>query len=160
MSQVSEWLWYSAGFSRPLPGEASWLQGVDIRDGLKWTSKPVCKPIIVFLSVSLKIHIWISHSTWISLSLLFKRKLYIWNWHNIVCSVSKESAGTEGDLGSVPGLGRSPGGGSGNLLQYSRLGNHIDRGAWWATVHGVARVRHHLVTKLPPFYFNKKKALS
>jgi len=65
-----------------------------------------------------------------------------------------------GDLGSVPGLGRSPGGGSGNLLQYSRLGNHIDRGAWWATVHGVARVRHHLVTKLPPFYFNKKKALS
>ena len=121
--------------------------------GLKWTSKLVCKPIIVFLSVSLKTHIWISHSTWISLSLLFKRKLYIWNWHDIVCSVSKESACTEGDLGSVPGSGRSPG----NILQYSRLGNHIDRGAWWAIVHGVARVRHDLVTKLPPFYLNKKK---
>ena len=97
--------------------------------------------------MSLKIHIWISHSTWISLSLLFKRKLYIWNWHNIVCSISKESACTEGDLGSVPWLGGSPGEGNGNLLQYSHLENHIDRGAWWATIHGVARVRHDLVTK-------------
>ena len=44
-----------------------------------------------------------------------------------------------GDLGSIPGSGRSPGGGNGNLLQYSCLGNPIDRGAWWATVHGVAK---------------------
>ena len=40
------------------------------------------------------------------------------------------------DLGSIPGLGRSPGGGHGNPLQYSCLENPIDRGAWWATVHG------------------------
>ena len=44
-----------------------------------------------------------------------------------------------GDSGSVPGLGRSPGEGSGNPLQYSCLGNPMDRGAWWATVHGATK---------------------
>ena len=43
------------------------------------------------------------------------------------------------DLGSIPVLGRSPGGGHGNTLQYSCLENSMDRGAWWATVHGVAK---------------------
>ena len=43
-----------------------------------------------------------------------------------------------GDMGLIPGLGRSPGEGNGNPLQYSCLGNSMDRGAWWATVHGVA----------------------
>ena len=42
------------------------------------------------------------------------------------------------DIGSIPGLGRSPGGGHGNPLQHSCLENPMDRGAWWATVHGVA----------------------
>ena len=41
------------------------------------------------------------------------------------------------DAGSIPGLGRSPGEGNGNTLQYSCLGNPMDREAWWATVHGV-----------------------
>ena len=41
------------------------------------------------------------------------------------------------DLGLIPGLGRSPGGGHGNPLQPSCLENSMDRGAWWATVHGV-----------------------
>ena len=45
------------------------------------------------------------------------------------------------DTGSVPGLGRSPGGGHGNPFQYSRLENSMDRGAWWVTVHGVAKSR-------------------
>ena len=44
--------------------------------------------------------------------------------------------GAAGDAGFIPGLGRSPGGGNGNPLQYSRLENSMDRGAWWATVHG------------------------
>ena len=44
--------------------------------------------------------------------------------------------------GSIPGLGRSPGEGNGNPLQYSFQGNSMDRGAWWATVHGVADRRH------------------
>ena len=41
-----------------------------------------------------------------------------------------------GDAGSIPGLGRFPGGGNGNPLQHSCLGNCMDRGAWWATIHG------------------------
>ena len=49
----------------------------------------------------------------------------------------KASACNAGDLGSIPGLGRSPGEGNGNPLQYSCLENPMDRGAWWATVRGV-----------------------
>ena len=44
-----------------------------------------------------------------------------------------------GDLGSIPGSGRFPGEGNGNPLQYSCLENPMDRGTWWATVHGVAK---------------------
>ena len=47
-------------------------------------------------------------------------------------------AGAAGETGLIPGSGRSPGGGNGNSLQYSCLENPMDRGAWWATVHGVA----------------------
>ena len=54
-------------------------------------------------------------------------------------SDSKESACNAEDLGSVPGSGRSPGEGNGNPLQDSCLGNPMDRRAWWATVHGVAK---------------------
>ena len=54
-------------------------------------------------------------------------------------SVSKESACTSGDLGLIPGLGRSPGRGHGNIVQYACLENPMDRGAWWAVVHGVAK---------------------
>ena len=50
----------------------------------------------------------------------------------------KTSACNAGGLGLIPGSGRSPGEGTGNPLQYSRLENPIDQGAWWATVHGVA----------------------
>ena len=56
-------------------------------------------------------------------------------------SEGKESACNAGDLGSVPGLGRSLGEGNGYPLQYSPLGNPTDRGAWRATVHGVAKSR-------------------
>ena len=54
-------------------------------------------------------------------------------------SVVKNPPANAGDAGLIPGLGRSPGGGHGNPLQYSRLGNLIERGAWWAIVHEVAR---------------------
>ena len=53
------------------------------------------------------------------------------------CSVGKESACSAGDPGSIPGLGRSPGEGNGNPLQYPCLENLMDRGAWW--VHRVAK---------------------
>ena len=52
-------------------------------------------------------------------------------------SDGKESTCNVGDLGSIPELGRSPGGGHGNPLHYSVLENPIDRGAWWATVQGL-----------------------
>ena len=52
----------------------------------------------------------------------------------------KTSASNAGDLGLIPGLGRFPGEGNGNPLQYSCLENPLDRGAWWATVHGVAEL--------------------
>ena len=55
------------------------------------------------------------------------------------CSVGKESACIAGDLGSIPGLGRSSGEGNGNSLQYSGLENPMDREAWWATVHKVTK---------------------
>ena len=51
-------------------------------------------------------------------------------------SDGKEAACSAGELGSIPGSGRSPRGGHGNPLQYSFLENPMDRGAWWATVHG------------------------
>ena len=54
-------------------------------------------------------------------------------------SVVKNPPDNAGDVGSIPGLGRSPGERIGNLLQYSCLTNPMDRGAWWATVHGVAK---------------------
>ena len=54
-------------------------------------------------------------------------------------SDGKMSACNVGDLGWIPGLGRSPGEGNGHPLQYSCLENSMDGGAWWATVHGVTK---------------------
>ena len=61
------------------------------------------------------------------------------------CGVKKfiEPACNAGDPSSIPALGRSPGEGNGNPLQYSCLENPMDRGAWRATVHGVANIRHN-----------------
>ena len=54
------------------------------------------------------------------------------------------NTGNTRDWGSIPGLGRPPGVGNSNLLQYSCLGNPVDRGAWWAIVQGVAKSRTRL----------------
>ena len=62
------------------------------------------------------------------------------------------SAGDSGDLGSIPRLGRSPGEGDGNPLQYSCLGYSMGRGAWRATVYGIERVRHNQVTNSFSFH--------
>ena len=51
----------------------------------------------------------------------------------------KNSPASAEGVGSIPSLGRSPGEGNGNALQYSCLENPMDRGAWWGTVHGVAK---------------------
>ena len=65
-------------------------------------------------------------------------------------SDGKNSACNAGDLGLIPGLGKSPGEGNGYPLQYSGLENSMDRGAWQATVHGVAK----RWTQLSNFHFN------
>ena len=54
-------------------------------------------------------------------------------------SVVKNPSANAGNTGSIPGLGRSSGGGNGNPLQYSCLENSMDRGAWQTTVHGVTK---------------------
>ena len=59
-------------------------------------------------------------------------------------SEGKASACNTGDPGSIPGSGRSPGEGNGNPLQYSCLGNPMDGGTWWATVHGVTESQMQL----------------
>ena len=66
-------------------------------------------------------------------------------------SVVKNRLANARDLGSIPGLGRSSGEGNGNPLQYSCLENSMDGGAWWATVHGIAKNR----TRLRDFTFKR-----
>ena len=64
------------------------------------------------------------------------------HWASKVVLVVKnlaDNAGDKRDEGLIPGLGRSPGSGHGNPFQYSCLENPMDRGAWWAVVHGVAK---------------------
>ena len=58
--------------------------------------------------------------------------------------VVKNPTGKAGDAGSIPGSGRSSGGGNGNTLQYSCLENLMDRDGWWATVHSVAQSQAQL----------------
>ena len=73
-----------------------------------------------------------------------KSRIYLFYWASQVALVVKNLPANAGDVrvaGSSPELGGSPGGGHGNLLQYSCLENPRDRGAWQATVHGVAKSR-------------------
>ena len=63
--------------------------------------------------------------------------------------VKKNPPASAGDMSLTPGLGRSPGERNDNPLQFSCLGNPMDREAWLATVHGVARVGHDLMIKPP-----------
>ena len=86
--------------------------------------------LIIFVCVYTYIYVCICIYTQIY---IFKRGIFAGS------SDSKESACNAGDLGSIPGLGRSPGEGSNNPLQGSCLENLMDGGAWWATVLGGCR---------------------
>ena len=66
----------------------------------------------------------------------------------------KESACNAGDLGSTPGLGKSPGEGNGNPLQYSYLENSMSGGAWWAAVHGITKSWTQLSNFAFTFHFH------
>ena len=72
------------------------------------------------------------------------------------------TAGDAGDTGSIPGSGRSPGGGHGNPLQYSCLENPMERGAWWATVQGVTETTEcvHTHTLHSPRHHSQKRLSS
>ena len=78
--------------------------------------------------------------------------MLIWGFPH--SSVGKESTCNARDPGSIPRSGRSPGKGNDNPLEYSCLENPMDRGAWQATVHEVARVVHDVATKSPQPYVN------
>ena len=71
-------------------------------------------------------------------------RVFSFSWDFPSGSDSKASAYNVGDPGSIPGLGRSPGEGKGNPLQYSCLENPMDGGTWYATVHGVAKSQRGL----------------
>ena len=86
-------------------------------------------------------------------------------FHGFPCgSEGKVSACNAGDLGSIPGSGRTPGGGKGNPLQYSCLENPTDRGAWQATVHGLTkswtRLRLTLTLRLRPLLSAQRRPFS
>ena len=85
----------------------------------------------------------ILNSNWLQLSFLNSRQTSAFSLVGGKIRKSgsdgKESARNEIDLGSIPGLGRSPGEGNGNPLQYYCLENSMDRGAWWATVHDLTK---------------------
>ena len=99
----------------------------------------------MMLKLSLVCKVPLSQSIWVVFicTTVPELPVIIQGW--FICWISqvsgKEStcnSGVAGDAGSIPGSGRFPGEGNGNPLQYSRLENPMDRGAWWATVHGVA----------------------
>ena len=83
-------------------------------------------------------------SKWAAIGVFTENLFLSWRWGFPGGSDGKEASCNAGDLGSIPGLGRSPGEGKGNPLQYSCLENPIDRGAWRATVHGAAESRTRL----------------
>ena len=99
---------------------------------------------------------------WLELFCDFKNQVILLkNVFNLTCSrllfgaslvvqLVKDVPASAGDPVSILGSGRSPGERNGNPFQYSCLENPMDREVWWATVHGVTRVRHDLVTKPQP----------
>ena len=93
----------------------------------------------------------------LSLLSLFLKEFNTFIWNTAIwargfphSSAGKKPARKATDLGSIPRLGRSPGEGNGNPIPYSCPETPMGRGAWQATVHGVTRVRHELVTIPPP----------
>ena len=88
---------------------------------------------------------------------VFSCELALYISFKISPSNSKESACNAGDQGSIPGLGRSPGEGNGNSLQYSCLENPMDKGAWQATVHRVTKSQTPLSNQ--HFHFHPEYAV-
>ena len=121
-------------------------------DGSAWASGLAGKRLIFFFfnctTVKYTEHKFY-HFNHLFLKFLFSLKKNIFatlcdTWDFPGGSVVKNLPTSAGGAGLIPGSGRSPGEGNGNPLQRSRLGNPTDRGAWWATVHGVAESQTRL----------------
>ena len=111
------------------------LQGIFPTQGLN-PGFPHCRQILYHLSHhGSYLHIVHSQTWMLHAYYIFKREEGTKSYHNLSGLDGKESACNVGNRGSIPGLGRFPGVGNGKPLQYSCLGNPMDRGAWWATVH-------------------------
>ena len=109
-------------------------QGSKGHQGLGWAGVfNDILPITILLAEILNIH----HGTFAKRILKGKSTFCCLTWDFPGGSEGKESACNAGDLGLIPGLGRSPGEGNDYPLQYSCLKYPMDRRAWWATVHGV-----------------------
>ena len=82
---------------------------------------------------------------WMGKHIPLKETIKLQQWTICAGSVVRNPLTNAGDIDSIPGSGRSPGEGNGKPLQYSCLGNPMDREAWWATVHGVAKGQTRLM---------------
>ena len=104
----------------------------------QWCCNRTCMPVLFIMS---KVRMFISKPRNLSIYNILTWDIYTYIPYMGFAGGSdgKESACSAGDLGSIPGSGRSPGGGNSYPLQYSCLENSMDRGAWQATVHGVAK---------------------
>ena len=101
----------------------NWEQVVQFKRDIYDTDRLKCTEINILSDLNIKVRLYTAH-------ILF--------WASLVAQRLKCLPGMQETQGSIPGLGRSPGEGNGNPLQYSCLENPMDRGAWRATVHGVA----------------------
>ena len=104
-------------------------------------------PHFTFLSVTLPFLFDFGHLGTQKKLCIPNRSYFIYIWAFLVTQTEKNQTeknlpAVREDLGSIPGSGRPPGEGNGYPLQYTCLENPMDRGAWQATVHGVAKVRH------------------
>ena len=108
-----------------------------------YTFLPVCYILVQMLKVCTHTQMHTHTYTHTHTHIFFFRFFSITGYYKILGfpggSSGKESTCNAGDLGSTPGLGRFPGEGNGNPLQYSCLGNPMDSGAWQATVHVVSK---------------------
>ena len=118
MASPTQWTWVWANFG-------SWW----------WTGKP---GMLWSMGLQRVGRNWVTELNWWKGTLAYAIASVL-EWFIPGGSDDKESACNAGDLGLIPGLGRSPGGRHGNLLQYSCLQNPMDRGAYSATVHGVTK---------------------
>ena len=127
---------------------------LSLGSGHRWKEdERVCKHM--YIHIYTHTYIYSVMILLMSLSTVFKISRIDFNifsfscFTSLVAQILKVSTCNAGDLGSIPGLGRSPGAGNGNPLPYSCLENPMDRGAWWAAVRGVAKSQ----TRLSDFIF-------